>query len=79
MTGLCKYKNIFGAPDTGVHSYRFLNIAIFDLGATILVAFLISYFCKISFILTLIILLLLGIIVHHLFCVRTTVNKILFT
>jgi hypothetical protein len=76
---LCKYKDIFGAPGTGVHSYRFLNIAIVDLGATILVAFLISYFSKISFILTLIILLLLGIIAHHLFCVRTTVDKILFT
>ena len=27
---LCKYKNIFGLPNEGIHSYRFLNLAIIN-------------------------------------------------
>ena len=26
----CKYKNIFGEPNTGLHEYRILDIAIVD-------------------------------------------------
>ena len=32
---LCKYANIFGAPNTGSHKYRIFNIAIIDVIATI--------------------------------------------
>jgi hypothetical protein len=76
---LCKYKNIFGKPNEGVHSYRVFNIAIVDVLMTIFGAFLISYFFKVSFLYTTIILFILGIILHKLFCVRTTVDKILFS
>ena len=41
---MCYYKNIFGAPGTGIHSYRILNIAIFDVLFTIIGAFLIYKF-----------------------------------
>jgi len=75
---LCKYKNLFGEPNKGFHSVRLFNIAILDLGGTIFIAFLLSKIMKISFISLLIILLLLGIIMHRLFCVRTTIDKILF-
>jgi len=75
---LCKYKNIFGKPNEGVHSYRVFNIAIVDVLMTIFGAFLISYFFKVSFLYTCIFLFVLGIILHKLFCVRTTVDKILF-
>ena len=34
---LCKYKNIFGEPNTGIHSVRIFNIAIFDVISTIIV------------------------------------------
>ena len=75
---LCKYKNIFGAPNTGAHSYRFFNIAIVDVILTILAAFIISYIFNINFSYTLLSLFILGIISHHIFCVRTTIDKLLF-
>jgi hypothetical protein len=75
---LCKYKNIFGEPGKGVHSYRLFGVAIVDVILTIIAAFIISYFFKYSFIKVLIILFILGIIFHRLFCVRTTVDKLLF-
>jgi hypothetical protein len=78
MKELCKYKNILGKPGTGVHSYRFMNIAIVDVLLTLLLAFVISYYTKYSFLYVSIILFILGIIMHRLFCVRTTIDKLLF-
>lgn len=78
MKELCKYKNILGKPGTGVHSYRFMNIAIVDVLLTFLLAFVISYYTKYSFLYVSIILFILGIIMHRLFCVRTTIDKLLF-
>ena len=76
--GLCKYSNIFGEPNTGSHRYRIFNIAIVDVGATIIVAYMISKYFKYDFKKVLVILFLLGIVAHRLFCVRTTVDKLLF-
>ena len=78
MAGLCKYKDILGKPNQGVHSYRIFNIAIVDVLLTILGSYLISYFTNYKFIYTLIGMFILGIILHRLFCVRTTVDKLLF-
>ena len=78
MVDLCKYKDMFGKPGKGVHSYRIFNIAIVDVLLTILAAYIISFFCKIKFIHTLIAMFILGIISHRIFCVRTTVDKLLF-
>ena len=75
---LCKYKNALGVPNNGIHSYRLLNIAIVDVILTIIGALFISIFFKISFIRSLIFLFLLGIILHRIFCVRTTIDKLLF-
>jgi len=76
---LCKYKDIFGKVGEGVHSYRIFNIAIVDVILTILAAFIIHLFLpKYSFIYILILLFITGIILHRLFCVRTTVDKLLF-
>jgi hypothetical protein len=75
---LCKYKNILGVPGKGVHSYRFMGVAIIDVIMTIIAAIIISFFTKKSFIKILIILFILGIILHRLFCVRTTIDKLLF-
>ena len=76
---LCQYQNIFGKPGEGAHSYRIFNIAVVDLGLTLLVAYLLSRMVKKSFLLTTSILLVLGVIFHRLFCVRTTVDKLLFS
>ena len=75
---LCKYKNILGIPNKGLHSYRFMNVAIVDVIMTIIAAILISYLFNTSFFYILIMLFILGIILHRLFCVRTTIDKLLF-
>ena len=75
---LCKYKNILGVPGQGPHSYRIFNIAIVDVVLTIILAYIISYIYNISFVKTSIILFILGILLHRLFCVRTTIDKLLF-
>jgi hypothetical protein len=75
---LCKYKNALGIPGTGIHSYRLFGIAIADVIMTIIGALFISYFFKYPFLNTLIFLFILGIILHRLFCVRTTIDKLIF-
>jgi hypothetical protein len=75
---LCKYKNILGESGKGVHSYRIFNIAVFDVLATVLGAFFISRACKLPFGYTLLFLFLLGIFLHKIFCVKTTVGKFIF-
>ena len=75
---LCKYKNALGKPGTGIHSIRFMGVAIMDVIMTIIGAALIAYFTKYSFFKVAIILFILGIILHRLFCVRSTVDKLLF-
>ena len=75
---LCKYKDALGKPGVGIHSYRIFNIAIVDVIMTFIGAFIISYFLNISFIKTSIFLFILGIILHRIFCVKTTIDKLLF-
>lgn len=75
---LCPYKYILGIPGKGIHSYRVFNIAIVDVIMTIIGAIVISYFTKWPFLYLLGGLFLSGIILHRLFCVRTTVDKFLF-
>lgn len=75
---LCQYKNLLGISGKGIHSYRIFNIAIADVIMTIIGAYLISWGFKLNFWLVLIILFLTGIILHHLFCVKTTIDKLIF-
>jgi hypothetical protein len=76
---LCKYKNIFGKVGEGVHGYRLFNIAVVDLVFTIIGAYIIYWFMpRYNFFLILAILLIAGIVLHHLFCVRTTIDRALF-
>jgi len=75
---LCKYKDILGKVGQGVHSYRFLNIAIVDVLATILLAYGIHKMLNSPFLATLFVVFLLGIFAHRVFCVRTTIDKLLF-
>jgi len=76
---LCKYKNIFGKAGEGIHSYRIFNISVADVLLTILGAFIIHlFFPKYNFFVILLFLFALGIFLHHIFCVRTTIDKLLF-
>jgi hypothetical protein len=78
MSGLCDYRNYFGKPKTGVHKYRVANFAIVDIIMTIIGAVIISLIFRTNLLITLGILFLTGIALHRLFCVRTTVDILLF-
>jgi len=75
---LCKYKNAFGELNTGTHYYKIFNISIMDVIITIMAAGFISYMLKTPFFLTTIFLFFCGIVAHRIFCVRTTIDKLLF-
>ncbi len=75
---LAKYSDIFGEVGKGTHSYKILNVAVVDVVATIAVSALISFSFNINFIIILICLFLLGIISHRLFCVNTTIDRLIF-
>jgi hypothetical protein len=79
MDNLCKYKDIFGKPKEGAHSYRVFDIAIVDVIFTILGGIVIAYIFNLDYTNTIIILFILGIVMHRLFCVETTVDKFLFS
>ena len=74
----CQYKDALGIPGQGVHRYRIFNIAIVDVILTIIGALLFSWILGTNFWITLIVLFLLGIFLHKIFCVKTTVDKLLF-
>ena len=75
---LCKYKDVFGKPGEGAHKYRVFNIAIVDTLLTVLLAYIIAYFSGISLMYVIPGTFFFGIVLHRLFCVRTTVDKLLF-
>lgn len=75
---LCKYKNLFGEPGTGIHKYRFMGISILDVAITIILALIIAWWMKWSMLYTVVGFFIVGIIVHRMFCVRTALDKLLF-
>jgi hypothetical protein len=76
---LCAYSNMFGKPNSGLHQYRIYNIAIIDTILVFIVAGLFYYFHKkINYSTYVIILFIMGIFFHRLFCVRTTIDKLIF-
>jgi hypothetical protein len=78
MDGLCKYRNALGVPGKGVHSLRLGGVAIMDVVMTLAGAYIIAYYARASFAWTAAGLFLLGIVLHRLFCVRTTIDRLLF-
>ena len=77
----CAYRGIFGDPDTGIHSIRFLNLAVFDVLSTLLAALVISLIFNFDARWTLLTLLTtfgIGIVAHRLFCVDTALNVAIF-
>tara|TARA_B100001996_G_scaffold339238_1_gene292121 strand:- start:51 stop:296 length:246 start_codon:yes stop_codon:yes gene_type:complete len=80
MWYFCKYKDILGKPGKGLHSYRVYNIAVIDVLLTFLLAKFIQYYLleETDFFLILCCCFIAGIVIHRVFCVRTTVDKLLF-
>jgi hypothetical protein len=78
MLNLSKYSNILGEPGTGAHKYRLFSVAIVDVIMTIIGGILISRVSGWPLWIVLAVLFLSGILLHRLFSVRTTVDKLLF-
>lgn len=74
---LCKYKNALGIPGKGIHQH-FFGVAIADCIMTIIGAWFLSKWFHLPYGYTLLGFFLLGIALHRLFCVPTTLDKILF-
>lgn len=71
----CPFKDIFGKPREGVHSYRIFDIAIVDVIMTFGAAYLISENSQFTFIQSSLGLFVSGFILHWLLCVETTLTK----
>jgi hypothetical protein len=67
-----KYSEIFGIAKTGVHSYRFLDVALFDYIGTIILAIILTKSSHIPFVISTILMFTFGIICHALFGVNTS-------
>lgn len=78
MINLCKYKDIFGKPAKGVHKYRIFNFAFIDIIMTIIFGFIIAQIFNIDIWNSIVVLFIVGILLHRLFCVRTTLDKLFF-
>jgi len=74
----CKYKDVLGKPRQGVHKYRIFNIAIVDVLLTLLLSAILSFIFHTHFLIVLTIVFLIGILLHYLFCVKTTIHLFLF-
>ena len=79
---LCKYRLIFGKEGEGVHSFRIFDIAVFDVLLTFVGGAILAYttgkFTISSFFIFTLFLFVIGIILHRLFCVNTSINKAIF-
>ncbi len=83
MNKLCKYSKIFGEPNTGVHAHRIYGFASIDIAMTLCAAYIISSLTHSptdirAFFMITMILVILAIILHKLFCVNTKLNSIIF-
>lgn len=74
----CEYKDIFGKPNEGAHSYKINNIAVVDVLMTIIVGWLFAHYYNYNKLKTILFLLLVSIPVHMLFCVKTTITKLFY-
>lgn len=72
-----KFRNIFGKENAGVHSVRFMNVAIIDYLMTIILAFFITYTTSFPIELSTIACFITAIIMHTLFGVKTTTTTFL--
>lgn len=75
---LCKYKHIFGREGEGVHAARFMGMAAVDVGLTVGAALVLHKVFRWPFVLTLVALCALGLVMHRVFCVNTTLTNLVF-
>ena len=70
--GKCPYANIFQAPGTGPHAYRFMGLAVVDTGLTIAAAWVASWYVGVlSLFWWLVAFFVLAEVLHYVFGVQT--------
>ena len=84
----CKHADIFGKPGTGAHKRRLGPFAAVDLLGTVGLAFLAAAVYKrrrasfanifTAFIVVFVILMIITIAIHRIFCVNTALNRMIF-
>lgn len=75
----CPWKDIFGRPREGPHSWRVLDVAVVDSALTVLLALILQkiFFKNFSFLKILVATFIVGEILHWAFCVDTKVIQML--
>jgi hypothetical protein len=78
IMSLCKYRNIFGLPNTGAHKYKIFGFAVVDSVLTLIASYFIAKYYNCNIFTVFVILFIIGQIFHILLCVNTAfVNNIL--
>lgn len=72
---LSQYRDVFGAPGTGPHRFRFMGVALFDFTLTILLAIFVTWAFKVPLDLSIIFMLAISLVIHLLFGVETGTLK----
>jgi hypothetical protein len=75
---LCEYKDALGKPNKGIHSTRVFGLAFWDIVMTLVGGVMLSRPFRLSISRSIVILFIIGIVSHRVFCVRTTIDKLLF-
>lgn len=75
----CPWKDIFGRPREGAHSYRIFDVAVVDTALTLVLAWILQkiFFKNFSFLQVLAGTFIVGEVLHWYFCVDTKVIQIL--
>lgn len=78
--GLCQFRNSLGCPRQGIHAFRVGGFAAADVLGTFGLAFVMHHFLpKWSFLSCFSVVFGLGVLCHRIFCVKTTLDSLLFT
>jgi len=75
---LCKFRDSLGIPGEGVHSKRFLGLALNDIIGTIIIIWILSRLSKLSLMKSSIVIITLTVLIHRIFCVNTAFNVAIF-
>lgn len=75
---LCPYRHALGRPREGVHALRVFDVAVVDVVLTLVAAYVLSRVSGWRVLTCAILLCVIGIIAHRVFCVDTAVDRILF-
>ena len=78
MARLCEYAGALGTPFEGFHAQRLCGLALWDVIGTVGLAWLLHRVSGWSLWFSLVVMFLLGVLCHRLFCVETTLDGLLF-